>query len=305
MNHIEKVKVVIVLCVLVLIGVALSRRRYRIEHMQSSPKCVVVTPAGRRQYLEILFAHLQKQKPAFDEWHLWMNTSVKEDVSYMQSLASANSWIRLVHHPRSDVSKGSLNIINFFDYAVDPNTIYLRLDDDIVWLEDGFVSKFYHQRLSNPHYFLVFANIINNAIITHLHQRSGAFWLNDKFVEYSCMGNGWNDVDIVTRLHEAFIEDVKLGSLDKWRRSFNTWIALDFERISINAIAWFGQDMNMVDRTQNEDEEEYLSSVYPKMARKYNLVVGQPLCVHYAFYTQRPHLDTTNVLTKYRELAGL
>ena len=309
MNHIDKVKgvqqIVIVFCILVLIVVSVSRRRHRIEHMRSSPRCVVVTPAGRRQYLEILFAHLYKQKQDFDEWHLWMNTSVDADISYMQTLAAANKWIKLVHHVRSDPSKGINNIINFFDHAVDPNTIYLRLDDDIVWLEDGFISKFYKQRLDNRQYFLVYANIINNAIITHLHQRSGAFWMSDKFVEYSCMGNGWTDTDIVTQLHQTFIEDVKIGALDKWRRSFNTWIALGHERISINAIAWFGQDMSQVDRSQTEDEEEYMSSVYPKIAGKYNIVVGQPLCAHYAFYTQRSHLDTTSVLAKYRELARL
>jgi hypothetical protein len=271
----------------------------------SQLKYVVVTPAGRREYLENLFAHMKKQKSTYNEWHLWMNTQKTDDIEYMERLASENEWVKLKYHPKSDPSKGNMNIFKFFDYAVDPNTVYLRLDDDIVWLEDGFISNMFKQRLAHPENFLVFANIINNGIITHMHQRSGAFVLEDKIVDFSSGGNGWNDVDIVTRLHNAFIEDVKSGNLDKWKKSFNTWVAEDYPRISINAISWFGEEMRKVDRNLIVDEEQYLSSDYPKEVRKPNIIVGQPVCVHYAFYTQREHLDTTNILAKYRELAGL
>lgn len=33
-------------------------------------KCILITPAGRRDYLQILVKHLIKQKEDFDEWHL-------------------------------------------------------------------------------------------------------------------------------------------------------------------------------------------------------------------------------------------
>ncbi len=309
MNHIHKLRDsklhIIIVCITLIIGVSFYQRPCIVDHFEPSLRFVVVTPAGRRQYLEILYTYLHKQKHTFSEWHLWMNTNVQDDITYMHGLAASHTWIKLVRYPQLDPTKGSYNVIKFLDYAEDFNTIYLKLDDDIVWLEDEFISKMYQQRVLYPQYFLVYANTINNAIITHLHQRSGAFPYTDTFVDYDAMGKGWTDVDIATRLHRAFIGDIKAGSLDKWRRSFSTWIALNFERISINAISWYGRDMSRVDRTGKDDDEQYLSVEYPKMMNRHNVIVGQPMCVHYAFYTQREHLDTTNVLAMYRALAGL
>ena len=48
---------------------------------------IIVTPAGRRQYLEILYGHLKAQKIDFDEWWLLVNTSVPDDVAYCEQLA--------------------------------------------------------------------------------------------------------------------------------------------------------------------------------------------------------------------------
>jgi len=44
------------------------------DDYSQKPKCIVVTPAGRRRYLEKLVKCLELQKDDFDEWHLWENT---------------------------------------------------------------------------------------------------------------------------------------------------------------------------------------------------------------------------------------
>jgi hypothetical protein len=92
-------------------------------------KRVVVTPAGRRQYLEVLASHLDSQKASFDERHLWMNTDDAADQECMAGLAARHPWIRIVRHPRSEPSLGNFNIHWFFEGCVCPDTVYIRLNE--------------------------------------------------------------------------------------------------------------------------------------------------------------------------------
>ena len=57
------------------------------------------------------------------------------------------------------------NIFRFFKYASDPNSVYIRLDDDVLYLEPNFCKKMFNFRIENKEPFVVFGNIINNAVI--------------------------------------------------------------------------------------------------------------------------------------------
>jgi len=265
-------------------------------------KCVVVTPAGRRCYLEILAKHLAKQTHSFEEWHLWQNTSNGDDIACMNELASQYSWVKVIQVPNSDPGAGNFNIHRFFDTTRDPNTIYIRLDDDIVWLDDNFIADMYQARIDNPSYFLVYPNIVNNGITCHLHQRTGAFKYDGVFIEYACMGNAWSDPKISVALHHQFLDSVEQGDVEKWRNCFKQWIALIHERISINSFAFFGKTFANIH--VGHDEEDWLSCVYPRDHKMCNLIVGSPMCVHYAFYTQRPSVnEDPNILLRYKAIA--
>lgn len=265
-------------------------------------KCIIVTPAGRKQYLEILVKHLTKQKDSFEEWHLWKNTSNPDDLKYLHDLADTHLWIKVIEAADSDPSVGNLNIYRFFDFARDPNTIYIRLDDDIVWLDDNFISELYEARIKHPSYFLVYPQIINNGLISHIQQRIGVFKF-PHFVEYACMGNAWSDPSISNALHHQFLDTIESQTLDKWRNCFNKWIALVHERISINSFAFFGKTFANIQ--VGLDEEDWLSCAYPRESGLFNIVVGSPMCVHYAFFTQRPTLDTVpSILERYKVIAN-
>jgi hypothetical protein len=49
-------------------------------------KRVIVTPAGRRRYMSLLAGHLLKQRSSYDEWHIWLNTTDKEDIEFFKKL---------------------------------------------------------------------------------------------------------------------------------------------------------------------------------------------------------------------------
>jgi hypothetical protein len=266
---------------------------------------IIVTPAGRQRYLERLFKHLEKQKSSFDEWHLWMNTGVASDIAYAERLASEHSWITTVYIQDDDASKTgytSQRIHRFFPLdAADENTVYLRLDDDIVWLEATFVSKMFEYRLSRPEPFLVYGNIINNALLSYLHQRAGVVPLAPKRCGYACMDSvGWKDPLFAESVHRAFLAS-KL--LKPWQH-FERWVLYCYERCSINAVAWLGKDFAAFEGRVGTEEEDWLSVQKPKELQRPNEIYGQAVCVHFAFYTQREHLDATDILELYDGLVA-
>lgn len=264
---------------------------------------VVVTPAGRKRYLEILLEHLKREQSigAFAQWDLWLNTNVLEDIAYCKSLASQYPWIKVVEIDGIyKVCNG--NIQRFFVYACDPECVYVRLDDDIVYIEPGFFDKIYNFRIANPEPFLVYGNIINNAITSHLHQKNGRFTFH-QLSGYNCVDPiGWETPAYAESVHRAFIKDVKEGNIDKWRESFTVWTCKDFERVSINCIAWLGKTFQEFQGNVEFEEEQWLSVHKPKLLNKPNVIINDAIVAHFAFYTQREHLDKTDILQQYAEL---
>jgi hypothetical protein len=258
---------------------------------------VVVTPAGRRRYLELLHRHLRAQCDHFDQWILLMNTRDPADVDYCERLAADEAWIETRYAEGSEPRLGNANISRFLNqFCRDPDTVYLRLDDDIVYLDPTFVDTMFRFRINNPGYFLTYGNIINNAILTWVHQKLGNIELH-KHTRYACMCDvGWRDPTIAVGLHTEFLRD---PASPKWR--FARWVATEYERISVNAISWFGKDL--CESEVQIDEEMWLSQTRPRQLGRPNAVCGSAVCAHFAFHPQRDALDRAGLLDLYARLA--
>lgn len=272
-----------------------------------SHKCVVVIPAGRKKYMEILFSYILKEANFIDELQIWMNTRNLEDIHYCQSLATKYDFIKLKHNADRHPKKGTnLAIYTFFTDCIDSDSIYIRLDDDIVWLENNFIEKLYYFRLHNPQYFLIYPNIINNAMLDHIRWRFGCFENNDILSRYcfgyKCMDNdGWKNAKTAYLRHKQFITDVKNNNIAYYK--FFKWILFYYERVSINCISWFGDEFKKFNGQVGNDEEQWLSSDHPKNISKPNCIYGDIICSHFSFFTQRDVLDNTDILEQYKQLS--
>ena len=265
---------------------------------------IIVTPSGRKCYLEILLKYMQHEKSmsSFDEWHLWLNTNVPDDVAYIKSLPSIYPWIHCVEIP--DITcVSSSNICRFFKFACDPQCVYIRIDDDIVYIEPGMFDRLFTFRIENVEPFIVYGNIINNAVIAHIHQRNQRFQANLKSGNICMDAVGWNNSEFAESLHRAFLHDIENKQVDKWHSSFNTWWLWDYERVSINCISWLGSTFKEFDGEVGIDEEQWLSVEKPRQLLKPNVILGNAVVAHYAFYTQREYLNTTDILQKYSDMA--
>lgn len=58
----------------------------------------------------------------------------------------------------------ALQYWNFYLHAIDNNTVYIKLDDDIMYLNEDCIENILKARFKNSSYLLVYATIINNPL---------------------------------------------------------------------------------------------------------------------------------------------
>jgi len=253
--------------------------------------------------MEVLIPYILKEKSFIDEYRIWVNTRNSDDIQYFYSLKEKYpDFITLDFSADIDPKKGEgWAIHNFYKNAIDKETIYIRLDDDIVWLENNFIKNIYYFRKQNPQYFLVYGNIVNNAIIDHIHQRFGCLEMDLK-IGYSCLDSiGWENPQVAEFKHRAFLNSLRLGTADNYK--FRKWVLHHYERVSINAISWFGLEFAKFDGAVGLDEEKWLAVDKPQEINFFNAICGSAMCSHFAFFTQRQHMDSTNILNEYKNLS--
>jgi hypothetical protein len=270
-------------------------------------RLVTVTPAGRRPYLEILANYLLRHRGLISEHRWWLNTRTPEDVAYIYRLADRYpDFFRIVAKPVDAPDRVGYAIWQYMIECVEPDTVYLRLDDDICYIADDAIRQMYEFRLQRPEPFLTLGNIVNNAVCGHFHQKAGLLASNWGSVELNCLDpRGWGSGPFARRVHRRFLKDLRNNREAWWRRVDFNFDGLS--RFSINAIAWLGKDFEgMADLAGNSaDEEPTLTEVLPRKLGRPNMICPQALFGHYAFYTQRPYLERTSpdILTRYRRIA--
>jgi len=261
-------------------------------------KRILVTPAGRKRYLEILFEYLKCLTNEFDEWILWVNTENQDDIQYIEKLERENEFIKLQRATR-DIN-GSESIYHYFEKCIDEDSVYIRLDDDIVYIKENSLNNLFNFRIDNPDYFLVYGNIVNNALLSYLYQEKGILDNEFKF-GYRCTDQtGWNNPLAAESIHRDFFEKYNENKLDDY--IIDNWVLKNYERCSINVISWLGSEFKKFNGKVGMDEEQWLSCDKPSQIKKPNIIFGNSLFTHYAFYTQRPYIESTNILEEYRNI---
>lgn len=275
--------------------------------MLDTYKVIATTPAGRKENLRILLPYIYRNTHIIDEYHLWINTELQSDIDYIIYLQDKiPNFIKLIW-PRVK-PQGSSSVYQFYEYCTEVKTIYIKIDDDICFIEDNAIEELIRFRISYKEYFLVYANIVNNVICSHIHQRLGILPVSEGKCNYDPFcEQGWRSGKVASNIHSYFISNLNKNLLETYK--FKKWILSEFERTSINFICWFGKDFEKFNgRLGNNylDDEQYLSVYQPKQMNRYNIICGTALVVHYAYYTQREYLDNnTNLIDEYRKISFL
>jgi hypothetical protein len=260
-----------------------------IEHNEKKYKVIAVTPAGREKYLSVLCKYIKREmdKGLIDGWQLWQNTNIQSDIDYIHKLASEDTRIE-VKEIEGLGAYDAYNIHLFFRFAQDYDTIYLRFDDDIVYLQEDAVKNLLYCRLNNSEPFIMSANIVNNTVMSKLHQDIGALTKHTGEANGERMGElAWKDPTFAEHVHKTFQDKVNRNAIFEYQPPTNFEFK-KYKEFSISCFAFFGREAMEPDR----DEEMWISSWRPQQLQRSNMVCANAIVVHFAYHTQRPYLDT-------------
>jgi hypothetical protein len=261
-------------------------------------RIVCVTPAGRRRYMKLL-APLVLSSPLVDRYDIWLNTDDAGDLAFFEEIRQlASDRVRLVAQPDGK-APGWDAIHGFARTAQDTDTIYIRLDDDIVWLEPGFFETLLRFRIDHPRFFLVMPLVINNAVCSHILRTCGKI-KTSRFVGAVCMDPvGWRDAGFAVALQRMLVDLARRGETHRLHCGPRE-IAMN--RFSVNVICWFGRDMAAIGGEVAPAEEEDLSNIIPARLGRTNCFCTDTVAAHFAFYVQREAVDRAGLLEEYAAL---
>lgn len=276
--------------------------------MIDNKKVVVFTPWGRELTASLLYRYLKRDHEAgvVDEWHLWMNTDPDQlwDRNYGYRLAEEHDWIKTFERPPGDVlHPKQMNTGRFYSYYEDEtDTVLVRMDDDIVWIEQNAIKRLVEYRIENKFPFVCFPIIWNNAVCSYylqLGEQMPHWW--GRVQTNHCMDPvGWADSQFAENIHNHLLNMIESDDVEKL--FFHTSIMLSVgHQFSVSSFAQFSEEYK--DGVVGE-EEAWHTIKRPFELGRPNVIVPNSLISHFSFYHQRNYLlNETNILSRYKELA--
>ena len=282
--------------------------------MIEGKKVIAFTPCGRWRYMNLLAAHVarEQERGHIDEWVLFQNAFTHEDAANAARLAGQYPWCTALQ-PR-DGRKGfatpfTAHLSDFYKWMKqEPDAIYVRLDDDIIYIDENAVPRLVKYRLANPKPFAIFPVIINNVRTSYQMQQVGVVpreWGEIK--NEMCNIHAWKNPTYVYNLHRKALDSLKRGTLvQDFTMPTGSFEDIDYSdkwaagNISINCFAIAGSDLFGAEVPW--DEEGHYSLFRPKALNRTNARVGDAMVIHFAYHTQTKFMDGTGMLAEYAKL---
>jgi hypothetical protein len=301
--------------------------------MIKDKRVVAWTPYGREETVSILGQYLRREheRGIVDEWWLCLNTDPHQvgDLAYAYRLAAAYPWVKLVERPagRPRRTPKQRNTGYFYEHMTDRDTVFLRIDDDIVYLHPEALARLAVHRLEAASGVASFPVMWNNSIISWFAQQAGAIpaaGTDTGIVELDgttsqhytwprvggpyCMDPvGWADGRFAVQLHRLLLDKVRAGKAE------DLFLYQDFPvtpgmQFSVSVFASLGSlyaDLPDGPGVLVPYEEEHWHTVHqPLVLGEASTIVGDALVSHYTFFPQGPIVRATDILKQYTELAA-
>lgn len=228
-----------------------------------------------------------KQVQVMNGWESDGYWKVKRE--WKEPIAPSNR-IRLYHVNNKKIWKEFYEYYRKSQYG---DTIFLKADDDIVYLDVKNLGNFIKFRKDNLKYFIVSANTVNNGVCAFFQQNNNLIPKHVSECPYPPGGNQgliWRRGDLAEKIHLFFG-----GKFKNWAVSKNIPFV---DRISINFISWTGKDIPIV-RTCWKDDEHNLSVVLPDKYKRPKVVYMLFTVAHLSFYAQESQMNIARILLMY------
>lgn len=142
--------------------------KYPLKDRPKDKKVVALLFAGRKHYVQILECYMRRNLVKNGGWLdsvVWIiHTQVQNDIDFLEKVIN-------------EVPEYSQHIVQTYDKAylnLDPDTTYVKIDDDVVFMEDHTIPAIVTKLNNHPEYSLVSANVMNQPALSWVHYHLGA-----------------------------------------------------------------------------------------------------------------------------------
>ncbi|KAH6881112.1 hypothetical protein B0T10DRAFT_411293 [Thelonectria olida] len=131
---------------------------------------------GRRDRVSCMRCYLERNMVDNGGWLdevLWVvNTNDEDDLRYLDEIIASNP----MRYKKLIIPGDKLWVYTYSKawQHLERGKYYVKIDDDIVWIDDNAIPQLVTQKINNPDDFVVSANIINNPPLGFMHYRMGA-----------------------------------------------------------------------------------------------------------------------------------
>ena len=110
------------------------------------------------------------------------HTTNTADLSWLDTLVSSVDEYSMIH-----VNSTSKTYLDLWRHATDNETMYIKIDDDIIWVDDDAIPRLVTSLMKHPEAYLMASNLINSPMIQWVHFSQGAVhpWLPENSTEKS------------------------------------------------------------------------------------------------------------------------
>ncbi|KAH8121914.1 hypothetical protein FP744_10002925 [Trichoderma asperellum] len=127
---------------------------------------------GRRSTVSILDCYLKrnlaKNGGLLDGVIFLQRTKKEKDIKFLEKLLASEP-----DYEKWDIDMSEGGYASSYDLIQD-DVLYVKMDDDIVYIEDSVIPSIVTTRAEHPEYYVVSANVINQPLISWIHWNLGA-----------------------------------------------------------------------------------------------------------------------------------
>ncbi len=260
--------------------------------------------------MSILVEYVRREveRGIVDEYVLYMNTpdEALSDREYGLELGKRYPWITIQERPMRHPGPIQRSTGYFYRSATDSDTVYVRLDDDIVYLEESAIENLVTKRLEAPAPVAILGTTWNNAIISYFFQQQGTIPLEWGKCEMYCMDSvGWANGEFAVKIHNLLLDKAEAGEA-RDLRLYMDYSLQPGTQFSVSCFASLGSMYGGLKEpgVLIPDEEESWHTIHEPLKRGIpNLVTGDALVSHFTFMPQRAHVLNSDTLQRYEALA--
>lgn len=284
--------------------------------MIEGKRVVAWTPYGREKTVSLLAEYLRRDhdRGIVDEWWLCENTDPEQqsDVMYMYKLVMANKGFisrktRPADCPR--LYPKQRNTGYFYRYMTDVDTVFVRLDDDIVYVHEDAIERLVRHRLEAEVGVATFPVMWNNAIITYFLQNAGIVPKEWGEAKMYCMDPvGWADGQFAVKMHDMLLTAVESGDPAQIEKLFlyhdmQLPVGMQFSVSTFASLGSMYAGLAQPGVLVPDEEESWHTIHQPRKIGQPNVVHGNALVSHYTFFPQKAIVEASDTLARYRALA--